>query len=158
MEWLRSLPHGPIQVAALSDAQLVHGSPLDEDEYIVNLQDAVEPLLLSSVSLTLFGHTHLQGAFSMDGAKGETMRPMYKTVGRSETLEYPLKPGVRYLVNPGSIGQPRDGDWRAAFALLDTETRLLTYCRTPYNLKAAQERILTANLPQRLATRLAAGR
>jgi predicted phosphodiesterase len=158
MEWLRALPQGPLQIAALPDAQLVHGSPLDEDEYVVTLQDAVEPLLLSSVHLTLFGHTHLQGAFWADGPRSDTTRPLYQTVGRSEAFELPLKEGVRYLINPGSVGQPRDGDWRAAFALLDTETRVLTYCRTPYNLKAAQERILAANLPQRLATRLAAGR
>jgi predicted phosphodiesterase len=158
MEWLRALPQGPLQIAALPDAQLVHGSPLDEDEYVVTLQDAVEPLLLSSVHLILFGHTHLQGTFWADGPRGDTSRPLYKSVGRSEALDFPLKEGVRYLINPGSVGQPRDGDWRAAFALLDTETRVLTYCRTPYNLKAAQERILAANLPQRLATRLAAGR
>jgi predicted phosphodiesterase len=158
MEWLHALPHGPIEIDALPDAQLVHGSPLDEDEYVVTLQDAVEPLLFSSVHLTLFGHTHLQGAFSADGPKGDTTRPEYKTVGRSEAVEFRLKQGVRYLINPGSVGQPRDGDWRAAFALFDTETQILTYCRTPYNLKAAQDRILAADLPQRLATRLAAGR
>jgi predicted phosphodiesterase len=158
MEWLRGLPQGPLQIAALPDAQLVHGSPLDEDEYVVTLQDAVEPLLLSIVHLTLFGHTHLQGAFWADGPRGDTTRPLYKTVGRSEAIEFPLKESVRYLINPGSVGQPRDGDWRAAFALLDTEARVLTYCRTPYNLKVAQDRILAANLPQRLATRLAAGR
>jgi predicted phosphodiesterase len=158
MEWLHALPHGPIEIDALPDAQLVHGSPLDEDEYVVTLQDAVEPLLFSSVHLTLFGHTHLQGAFSADGPRGDTTRPEYKTVGRSEAVEFRLKQGVRYLINPGSVGQPRDGDWRAAFALLDTETQILTYCRTPYNLKSAQDRILAADLPQRLATRLAAGR
>jgi predicted phosphodiesterase len=158
MEWLHALPHGPLEIDELPDAQLVHGSPLDEDEYVVTLQDAVEPLLFSSVHLTLFGHTHLQGAFSADGPRGDTTRPQYKTVGRSEAVEFHLKQGVRYLINPGSVGQPRDGDWRAAFALFDTETQILTYCRTPYNLKAAQDRILAADLPQRLATRLAAGR
>jgi predicted phosphodiesterase len=158
LAWLRALPPGPMQIDALPDAQLVHGSPIDEDEYVVTLQDAVEPLLVSSVHLTLFGHTHLQGSFSVDGDKGDATRPQYSTVGRSEALDFPLKAGIRYLINPGSVGQPRDGDWRAAFALIDTETRIFTFCRTPYNLKSAQERILAANLPQRLATRLAAGR
>jgi diadenosine tetraphosphatase ApaH/serine/threonine PP2A family protein phosphatase len=65
---------------------------------------------------------------------------------------------MRYMVNPGSVGQPRDGDWRAAFAVFDSDARIITFCRVPYNLKQAQERILSANLPQRLATRLAAGR
>ena len=58
----------------------------------------------------------------------------------------------------GPVGQPRDGDWRAAFALFDTEAQLINFHRVPYNLKAAQDRILSANLPARLATRLAAGR
>jgi diadenosine tetraphosphatase ApaH/serine/threonine PP2A family protein phosphatase len=69
-----------------------------------------------------------------------------------------LKAGVRYMINPGSIGQPRDGDWRAGFVLYDTDAQIVTFYRVPYNLKSAQDRILAANLPQRLATRLAAGR
>ena len=62
------------------------------------------------------------------------------------------------MINPGSVGQPRDGDWRAASALFDTETQTVHFLRAPYNLKAAQDRIFAANLPARLATRLAAGR
>ncbi len=62
------------------------------------------------------------------------------------------------MVNPGSIGQPRDGDWRAAFAMYDSEAAIVTFCRVPYNVKGAQERILAAELPPRLAARLAAGR
>ncbi len=62
------------------------------------------------------------------------------------------------MVNPGSVGQPRDGDWRAAFAVFDSDAHIVTFCRVPYNLKEAQDRIMAANLPQRLATRLAAGR
>ena len=64
----------------------------------------------------------------------------------------------RYLINPGSVGQPRDGDWRAAFAVFDSEAWIVTFYRVPYNLRVAQEKILAANLPQRLATRLATGR
>jgi diadenosine tetraphosphatase ApaH/serine/threonine PP2A family protein phosphatase len=83
---------------------------------------------------------------------------VYRTVGQAESAEFPLKEGQHYLVNPGSVGQPRDGDWRAAFAIFDSDARIVTFCRAPYNLKNAQDRILAANLPQRLATRLAAGR
>jgi diadenosine tetraphosphatase ApaH/serine/threonine PP2A family protein phosphatase len=79
-------------------------------------------------------------------------------VGQSETADFPLKENMRYMVNPGSVGQPRDGDWRAAFAVFDADARIVTFCRVPYNLKQAQDRIMAANLPQRLATRLAAGR
>ena len=158
LHWLRSLPRGPIGVDAVSGVQFVHGSPIDEDEYVVTLRDAIEPLLISSVPLTFFGHTHLQGSFSADEEHGDASRPLFRTVGQTETSEFPLKKGVRYMVNPGSIGQPRDGDWRAAFLLYDTESQIVTFYRVPYNLKSAQDRILAANLPQRLATRLAAGR
>jgi len=158
LEWLRALPHGPMQIDDLPDVQFVHGSPVDEDEYLVTLQDALEPLLTSSVPVTFFGHTHLQGGFSTNHSSTDDYRPVYRTVGQNETRDLPLKEGVRYLINPGSVGQPRDGDWRAAFALFDSGARLVTFCRTPYNLKGAQDRIVAANLPQRLANRLAAGR
>jgi len=158
LEWLRALPHGPMQIDDLPNVQFVHGSPVDEDEYVVTLQDALEPLLVSTVPVTFFGHTHLQGGFSTNHSSTDDYRPVYKTVGQNETRDFPLKEGVRYLINPGSVGQPRDGDWRAAFALFDSDARLVTFCRTPYNLKGAQDRIVAANLPQRLATRLAAGR
>lgn len=157
-EWLRDLPQGPILLDELPEMQLVHGSPLDEDEYVVTLGDALEPLMTSAKRVTFFGHTHLQGSFSINGEHGDSFRPMYASVGRSEICEYPLKSGVRYMVNPGSVGQPRDGDWRAAFAVFDSEAAIVTFCRVPYNLKAAQERIMAARLPARLATRLAAGR
>src|SRR5437879_13886685 len=64
LEWLRSLPSGPIQLPQLPDVQFVHVSPMDEDEYVVTARDALEPLLLSSVPLTFFGHSHVQGDFS----------------------------------------------------------------------------------------------
>ncbi len=101
---------------------------------------------------------HLQGSFSTNNVASDYLRPQYNTVGQGETAEFPLKDSMRYLINPGSVGQPRDGDWRAAFAVFDSSSRVVTFCRVPYNLKQAQDRILTANLPQRLATRLAAGR
>jgi diadenosine tetraphosphatase ApaH/serine/threonine PP2A family protein phosphatase len=62
------------------------------------------------------------------------------------------------MINPGSIGQPRDGDWRAAFAVFDSIQRVVTFFRVPYEVRLAQEKILAAHLPARLATRLAAGR
>lgn len=158
LAWLRTLPQGPVHVDGLSGTQFVHGSPLDEDDYVVSVRDAVEPLLLSTIPFTFFGHTHLQGGFEIDGVQLESFRPPYKTVGQSEISEFRLQEGLRYLVNPGSVGQPRDGDWRAGFALFDSDAKVITFCRVPYNLKAAQDRILQANLPPRLAARLAMGR
>jgi predicted phosphodiesterase len=158
LEWLRSLPQGPAQIDGLPDAQFVHGSPVDEDEYVVNVGDAVAPLLVSPTMVTFFGHTHLQGSFVLNDDHVDAFHPTYRTVGQIESSEFPLKNGLRYLVNPGSVGQPRDGDWRAGFALFDADTRIITFYRVPYNLKSAQDRILAADLPPRLATRLAAGR
>jgi predicted phosphodiesterase len=158
LEWLRSLPQGPIQLPELPEIQFVHGSPIDEDEYVVTLHDALAPLSAQMPPITFFGHTHLQGAFSFKTTAGDAHRPAYRTVGQNEVYEMALKRGSRYLINPGSVGQPRDGDWRAAFAIFDTDAWVVTFQRTPYNLKSSQDRILAANLPQRLATRLAAGR
>ena len=158
MDWLRALTPGPIQVDGLSGVQFVHGSPRDEDEYVVTPSDALEPLLTAAVPVTFFGHTHLQGCFLSNGVSMDFYRPQYQTVGQPETASLPLKEDARYLVNPGSVGQPRDGDWRAAFALFDSEARIVTFHRVPYKLKESQDRIMAANLPPRLATRLAAGR
>jgi diadenosine tetraphosphatase ApaH/serine/threonine PP2A family protein phosphatase len=158
LEWLRSLPQGPVQIEGLPDVQFVHGSPVNEDEYVVTVGDAVEPLMAAPAVVTFFGHTHLQGSFMLNGDHINSVHPAYRTVGQIETSEFPLKKDLPYLVNPGSVGQPRDGDWRAGFALYDSDARIVEFYRVPYNLKSAQDRILAADLPQRLATRLAAGR
>jgi diadenosine tetraphosphatase ApaH/serine/threonine PP2A family protein phosphatase len=158
LEWLSALPHGPVPLPDFPEVQLVHGSPNDEDEYVVSLGDALAPLITLMTPLTFFGHTHLQGGFFANGSSADGFRPEYKTVGQAESVPLHLKSAARYLINPGSVGQPRDGDWRAAFALFDTEAQVVHFHRTPYNLKAAQDRIFAANLPARLATRLASGR
>ncbi len=158
LEWLRALPHGPVSLPEFPQVQLVHGSPNDEDEYVVSLGDALAPLITLSAPLTFFGHTHLQGGFFANGSAADGFRPEYRTVGQPESVALQLKADARYLINPGSVGQPRDGDWRAAFALYDTDAQIVHFHRTPYNLKAAQDKIFGAKLPSRLATRLAAGR
>jgi diadenosine tetraphosphatase ApaH/serine/threonine PP2A family protein phosphatase len=73
-------------------------------------------------------------------------------------LALPLEDGGRYLVNPGSIGQPRDGDWRAAFAILDEDRRQVEYYRTAYDLETTQKKMARAGLPQHLIQRLSFGR
>jgi predicted phosphodiesterase len=158
LDWLRALPQGPVALPDFPQVQLVHGSPHDEDEYVVSLGDALAPLITLAAPLTFFGHTHLQGGFFVNDSSADGFRPEYRTVGQAESVTLQLKPDARYLINPGSVGQPRDGDWRAAFALFDTEAQAVHFHRTPYNLKDAQDRIFAAKLPPRLATRLAAGR
>ena len=158
LEWLRSLPQGPIQLSEVPGAQFVHGSANDEDEYMINVADAIARLVASPVPITFFGHTHLQGGFILQGQIGESYRPGFRTVGQPESSNWPLRKDRRYLVNPGSVGQPRDGDWRAAFAMFDSDAWIVSFYRIPYNVRVAQEKILAANLPPRLATRLATGR
>jgi predicted phosphodiesterase len=158
LDWLRALPHGPVVVPGLPGIQFVHGSPKDEDQYVVTIQDAIPSLIESAPSVTFFGHTHIQGAFIFRGGFGETEHPEYSSVGNNETFDFELESGFNYMINPGSVGQPRDGDWRSAFAIFDSDKRVVTFCRVPYDVRSAQERIIAANLPQRLATRLAAGR
>lgn len=158
LEWVRSLPQGPIRIEEVPGVQFVHGSALDEDEYLVSLRDAIEPLLTDSAPITFFGHTHLQGGFVAQDDLSEVYRPGYRTVGQAESSDWPLHRERRYLINPGSVGQPRDGDWRAAFAVFDSDGWIVSFYRVPYDLRVAQEKILAARLPQRLATRLATGR
>ena len=158
LEWLRALPKGPMALPECPGVQFVHGAPEDEDRYVVTVEDSMETLAATEVGVTFFGHTHIQGIFCLHSGLVESLYPEYATIGNKETWEFPVENGARYMINPGSIGQPRDGDWRAAFALFDSERRVVTFYRVPYDLRTAQERIFAANLPPRLATRLAAGR
>ena len=158
LPWLRNLPQGPVPVDGIPDVQLVHGSPLDEDEYLLMLPEAIQSLAGAAASVTFFGHTHVQGGFLLDGDDAAVLRPLYDSDKKLEHYDYTLDPNGRYLINPGSAGQPRDGDWRVAFCVYDTAAHTVTYYRVPYEMAKAQERIIKADLPERLATRLAIGR
>ena len=149
-EWLAALPAGP---AAIDDlAEICHGAPFDEDAYIFDDLDVRRAMATASRPLCLFGHTHVPVAFRL--ADDISM------VGpvRGERFRLPLDAGARYLVNCGAVGQPRDGDPRAAFALLDTDERTLTVRRVSYDIGTAQAKIIGADLPEVLAQRLAIGR
>jgi diadenosine tetraphosphatase ApaH/serine/threonine PP2A family protein phosphatase len=156
LEWLRSVPQGPL--VATHRVMIAHGSPLNEDHYIISMRDAWTPLQRMATEITFFGHTHVQGGFYQKEHDWHEVKPRYasKDDVQSWTLEMP--PGTRHLINPGSIGQPRDCDWRAAYAIYDSEASAITYHRVPYDLIAAQGRILMAGLPERLAARLREGR
>lgn len=158
LQWLRALPAGPLPLEDAPEAQIAHGSPQDEERYLQLLPDAVDSLRQTEAPVTFIGHTHIQGGFLLNGKDAAVLRPQYRARDRAEHYEYPLQANARYLINPGSVGQPRDGDWRAAFAVYETESRLVSYWRVPYDVEKAQQRILKADLPQRLATRLSEGR
>jgi predicted phosphodiesterase len=147
LSYLRELPMGPLAVA---DFRIVHGSPLDEDAYVISTHDAAEQFQGLGPGLVFFGHTHIQGGFVRSGAGGEIegLSP-YELVIVAD--EYGL------LVNPGSVGQPRDNDWHAAYAIYDAGTRQIEFRRCPYGVEAAQRKIVEAGLPPALAERLGLG-
>lgn len=158
LEWLKALPHGPIAPDAELDLACVHGSPLDEDQYVINIHDAVAPLTHPAASRTFFGHTHLQGGFFNNQGDIHAIRPAFRDPRHPQRIEFRLEPEMTYMINPGSIGQPRDGDPRSGFVLYDTDEGLVTFYRVPYDIPAAQKNIRDAGLPSRLADRLSGGR
>jgi predicted phosphodiesterase len=156
-DFLRAMPQGP--VAPVENLQCVHGSPRDEDEYVLAAREGWSILAQARVPLIFFGHTHVQGAYWIDDVeeKEGIVDPRYASAKGKQHFTLSFKKTGRYLVNPGSIGQPRDGDPRAAFALYDEEASSVTFHRVPYDIERAQKKILAAGLPDRLATRLAEG-
>ena len=109
------------------------------------------------MQLAFFGHTHHQGGFVLHPAgRFENVQCFAETDG--QTLVLRVENGGRYLINPGSVGQPRDGDWRAAFAIYDDQSREIEYYRTAYDLPATQKKMGKANLPEPLIRRLEYGR
>jgi diadenosine tetraphosphatase ApaH/serine/threonine PP2A family protein phosphatase len=158
MGFLHDLPAGPIQ--PLAGVQLVHGSPRDEDEYVLMPREAFYILARTGAPVTFFGHTHVQGGFWInDPAESEgSLNPKYFSPAGPQKCTAKVDPSGRYLINPGSVGQPRDHDPRAAFLLYESEANLITFYRVPYDIERAQKKILSAGLPERLAIRLAEGR
>lgn len=157
-EWLKQMAHGPVKPDG-RDVSCAHGSLLDEDEYVMTVRDAWLPLTKAETRINFFGHTHLQGGFATNGEDWFRLTPQYHSRG-PDSFELTLRENARYLINPGSVGQPRDGDWRAAFALYEAlgGTQRVMFYRVPYDVKGAQEKIVGAGLPDRLATRLKEGR
>jgi predicted phosphodiesterase len=148
--WLRALPEGPLTVDGAFT--IAHGTPIDEDAYIFGEIEALNVFRRTDSPLCFFGHSHFPVLF---GLSPEAVQTVLTT---STVFRYRLQPGVRYLVNPGSIGQPRDGNPLASCATYDDETRTVTIHRVPYRIGRAQQRILDAGLPRPLADRLALGR
>ncbi len=130
----------------------VHGSPRDPvEEYVLDLPTALAVFTESAFTLCLVGHSHLPGAFVLrrDGRVGARMLPPGEAVRLSRTS--------RYIINVGSVGQPRDGDPRASYLLLDTDARAATLRRVDYPIAATQAKMAARGLPEMLAQRLSAG-
>ena len=126
--------------------RLVHATPSSPEEwrYVLSPMDAAVEMRAFDEAVCLIGHSHYPGAFEWN-----TRRMTY-----TREAAIPIVEGHRYLVNVGSVGQPRDGDWRAAYLLYEEEQRLLTHVRLEYDLASAMRRIIDAGLPPSLAERL----
>ena len=149
-QYLRDLPAGPVLIDA--HIEICHGAPFDEDHYIFDGQDARRALDACERPLCLFGHTHLPVIFFDESGQ------LSGTIPEEPHQEVQLQNGLRFLVNVGSVGQPRDGDPRAAYATFDSTGPTLVLHRIPYPVEVAQRKIVAAGLPQTLANRLAIGR
>ncbi len=133
-----------------------HGSPLDEDAYIFSDFDASMNFIqmdrmAAGIEVCFFGHSHIPSVFTleMDGIRVEAIR------GARAKLK--LEPGKRYLVNPGSVGQPRDRNPKASYVLYDTAEGVVHFDRVPYDVEATRRKILRAGLPPVLGDRLVIG-
>ncbi|MEO6971483.1 MAG: metallophosphoesterase family protein [Chthoniobacterales bacterium] len=115
--------------------------------YVFNDLDAIASFTYQHTSLCFFGHTHWPTAFVRDD-----------NVRRIPVGQIVLSPGKKYFINGGSVGQPRDRDWRAAYSILHTDRQVVEQRRVKYDLEIAQRKIRDAGLPDRLADRLAVGR
>jgi predicted phosphodiesterase len=150
-DWLCALPEGPIEVDDV--VEICHGSPFDEDAYIFDEIDAVRALKVATRPLCLFGHTHYPVTFELSAES-------FDSVGSAAApqMQVQMRSGCKYLVNPGSVGQPRDSDPRAAYAIVDTQHRRVELFRLKYPVEETQAKIIKAGLPEVLAQRLAVGR
>jgi diadenosine tetraphosphatase ApaH/serine/threonine PP2A family protein phosphatase len=150
-QYLRDLLAGPRSIDDV--VAICHGAPFDEDHYIFDADDALRALEASERPVCLFGHTHLPVIFHVTNALFDG----YVPEGENES-KLAIEADARYLINAGSVGQPRDGDARAAYGIYDMATMSITLKRVSYPVDAAQRRILAAGLPASLANRLAVGR
>ncbi len=144
-QWLNDLR----MARQIRDFTIVHAT-LDTPEqwgYVLNNLDAAASFTYQHTTVCFFGHTHVQTVYARD-----------ENIQRSKLETLCLKPGLKYFINAGSIGQPRDGDWRAAYCIYDTEKQTVEARRVKYNLATAQKKILKAGLPHFLADRLAFGK
>jgi len=153
LEFLRSFPEGPGELGP--EAAICHGSSFDEDAYIFSVYDAQQAFRSLPHPTTFFGHTHVPTLFSLHVEHGTTNIRARLLSGSRTVID--LEPETRYLINPGSVGQPRDRDPRAAYAIFDQDSRRVYLYRVPYPTAAARRRIIQAGLPPVLGDRLLHG-
>lgn len=148
-EWFESLePH-----LVLDGYSIAHGSLRNFDEYVSDATIARMSLEILQTDILFVGHTHYPEGYRFD-LETKSVRSM-DLIGEGEAI---LERGYRYLINVGSIGQPRDGDTRAAYGIYDTDNSKMEILRIKYSVKAAASAIIKAGLPEKISKRLYAGR
>lgn len=147
--YLQRIPQGPITLE--QEIQISHGSPHDEDFYILHDREARSILRQSERWIVFYGHTHLPMIYST-----ESRFSQYYPEDDEFCLR--LSEDKQYLINPGSVGQPRDLNPKASFAILDTDENIICIKRVRYDLRTTQRKIREAGLPAWHADRLADGR
>ena len=151
LEYVRNMPQGPV---ALDGFTYCHGAMTHEDDYLITGADARQQRDHLVTNVTIFGHTHVQGGFEI---LPKSVRRVEATAFHSNERAVEIRPSEWYLLNPGAVGQPRDGDPRAAYAIYSTADRTFIHRRVAYDVDSAMSKILDAGLPDRLAGRLATG-
>ena len=160
--WLAALPKGPVVID--ETIEICHGTPFDEDMYVFDDLDALRAIRSARRPVCLFGHTHVPAVFRLSGETQAIGAPpgnaVIELIGppRGYRFSFDVEQDARYLVNCGAVGQPRDGDPRAAYGIVDTDARTVTTMRIDYDIATAQTKIIRAGLPDILARRLAVGR
>jgi len=160
--WLAALPKGPVVID--ETIEICHGTPFDEDMYVFDDLDALRAIRSARRPVCLFGHTHVPAVFRLSGETQAIGAPsgnaVIELIGppRGSRFSFDVEQDARYLVNCGAVGQPRDGDPRAAYGIVDTDARTVTTMRIDYDIATAQTKIIRAGLPDILARRLAVGR
>jgi len=150
LAFIKSLPAGP----RIVDGRFLmcHGTPFNEDAYMFSDYDAMLAFASFKEDLCFFGHTHVPRAIvQLPDGRIDLINL------RGEGTRITLRKGHRYLINPGSIGQPRDRDPRLSFATYDSDRRVVMIQRKDYLMADTQSKILKANLPHILAARLSLG-
>ena len=130
---------------------LAHGSPAGEDDYLLDEDEGAKAFQALEFHVGFFGHTHLPGLFV---SRREAVA--WQDIAGDGAV-FPLSESDRHLINPGSVGQPRDGDPRASFAIYDDQARQVAIHRVSYDVDSARRKILEAGLPAALGDRLLYG-
>lgn len=150
---LQELPEGPVVVE--DQLAICHGAPHDEDAYLFSGNDALTAFQALPQQVIFFGHTHIPSVFTLNEQRQPIDMGVRLLAGERQRIT--LKDNRRYLINPGSVGQPRDRDPRAAYGIYDSQTRRFYHYRVAYSTAEAHRRIVRAGLPPMLGDRLLHG-